>query len=53
MYSYEEAKQFDDITKEEAVREIENHGLEPNDFFNEVGHAEPYTGEEVLGWLGY
>ena len=42
-----------EVTREEAVREIKRHGLEPQEFFAEVGDREVYEGGEVLGWIGY
>ncbi len=49
----DEAMEFEDITKEEATREILKHNLNPNDFIKEIGHKDFYSGQEVLGWLGY
>jgi hypothetical protein len=41
------------VTKREAIAEIKDHGLDPQDFFDEVGRKEEYTGLDVLSWLGY
>lgn len=41
------------VTKREAIAEIKAHGLDPQDFFDEVGKKEEYIGLEVLSWLGY
>ena len=50
--TYEEATETE-VSKAEAVREIRKHGLDPADFFAEVGERETYQGSAVLGWLGY
>tara|TARA_Y100000114_G_scaffold93271_1_gene86694 strand:- start:712 stop:873 length:162 start_codon:yes stop_codon:yes gene_type:complete len=41
------------VTKAEAVAEIKEHGLNPFDFFREIGEHDEYEGETVLTWLGY
>ena len=53
MYKYEDAILIDDLTKQEVVSEISQHDADPNDFFDEIGDKELYTGKEVLDWLGY
>jgi hypothetical protein len=50
--SYEEAVEAE-VTADQARREIEKHGLEWQDFLNDVGMKDLYTGQEVLDWLGY
>lgn len=42
-----------EVTKAEAKAEIKKHKLEWNDFIEEVGDKELYSGSEVLEWLGY
>jgi hypothetical protein len=42
-----------EVSREEAIREIRKHGLNPADFFAYAGERETYEGSEVLGWLGY
>lgn len=49
---YNEAKQAT-ITRAEAIAEIKEHNADLMEFFEEVGDKPEYTGEEVLGWLGY
>jgi hypothetical protein len=41
------------VTKAKAAREIRKHGLNPEDFFKEVGTRPEYSGADVLNWLGY
>ena len=41
------------VTKGEAIAEIKAHGLDPADFFEEVGKKDEYLGIDVLSWLGY
>ena len=41
------------FTAKEVERELDNHGFEMIEFTNDNGVAEEYSGEVVLGWLGY
>lgn len=41
------------ISKKRAIKEIKDHGLDPEDFFNEKGEKDKYNTQEVLRWLGY
>jgi tRNA1(Val) A37 N6-methylase TrmN6 len=43
------------VTREEARREIARHNIDGTfeDFLAEVGDRAEYSGDEVLGWLGY
>jgi len=41
------------VTREEAIREIRLHNLDPAEFFQEMGNRAEYTGASVLQWLGY
>lgn len=51
MYYYEACDA--EITRQEAIREIKKHGLDPTEFFTDVGDKEEYIGQEILDWLGY
>lgn len=51
--SYEEAIELDDITPAEVKAELKKHDASWDDFVKDVGNKPKYTGEEVLGWLGY
>ena len=51
--SYDEAIIATDISPKEAQREIRRHDADWNEFVKEVGVKERYTGEEILGFLGY
>mgnify|MGYP003137949686 FL=1 len=42
-----------DVTRQDAIREIEKHGCDPDEFFAEVGDREIYKGSTILYWLGY
>jgi hypothetical protein len=42
-----------EVTKNQARLEVELHAVSWKDFLLEVGEKEFYSGEEVLGWLGY
>jgi hypothetical protein len=41
------------ITQERAVREVLDHGIDPQEFFDECGERETYPAQAVLVWLGY
>lgn len=42
------------LTREAVSFQLEQHGvIDHEEFFNEVGHDAPFTGAEVLEWLGY
>ena len=51
----DESLDYDDFTPAEAKREISRHDVEGGwkAFLAEVGAKSHYTGQEVLGWLGY
>ncbi len=49
----EEARQAK-ITRSEALRELEKHGvIDLTDFYSEVGKKSEYAGFEILNFLGY
>ena len=50
--TYEEAMKAV-VSKQEAKREVERHGLEFNTFIQEVGDRPRYKGSTILNWLGY
>lgn len=50
--NYDEACEIE-VTKAEAIRELEKHFVDISDFFNECGEHDTYLGEVVLNWLGY
>lgn len=52
-YSELEAREIDDLTREEVIAELDNHQADPEIFFKECGECDFYTGEAVLNWLGY
>lgn len=52
-YGYEDAVELDDVTPQEARREVEKHGAKWDEFVREVGNKPKYSGKEVLDWLGY
>ena len=41
------------VSRLEAIREIQRHGQDPEEFFSDVGDREEYRGAVVLRWLGY
>jgi hypothetical protein len=49
---YEEALEAT-VSAQEARDEIKAHGLDFEDFADEVGWREEYEGAEVLAWIGY
>jgi hypothetical protein len=50
--TYEEALVIN-VTKSEALAEIRKHGIDPNEFLEEMGDHDTYAGADVLAWLGY
>lgn len=55
--TYSEAIELDDIPRAQAKREIQEFDpSQPNiweEFKEDVGDKETYTGQEILDWLGY
>ena len=49
---YEQAQEVE-VTRSEAKREINLHGLSFSDFVLDCGDLDTYTGKAVLKWLGY
>ncbi|MDB4314490.1 hypothetical protein N9955_00525 [bacterium] len=51
----DEAMEVEDFTREEAKAEILKHCDADMwfEFLRNVGEKEFYTGQEILGWLGY
>jgi hypothetical protein len=41
------------VTKLEAFAEIEQHGIDPEEFLEDMGNHDIYAGADVLAWLGY
>lgn len=41
------------VTRQEAIREVQQHNISVDEFLEEVGDKETYKGSEVLNWLGY
>lgn len=50
--TYEEAIEAK-VTKAEAIRELEKHGLSFADFSKDHGNKATYKGSDVLAWMGY
>jgi hypothetical protein len=50
--TYDEATEAT-VTKLEALAEIEAHGINPEEFLEELGNHDIYSGAAVLVWLGY
>ena len=42
-----------EVTRAEAIREIEAHGASVAEFDEEVGNFDVYLATTVLDWLGY
>lgn len=41
------------ITAKRAKHEVEEHGIEWQEFVDSYGDQETYTAQAVLSWLGY
>jgi hypothetical protein len=50
--TYDEAIETS-VTKREALAEVEAHGIDPEDFLEDMGNHDTYAGSDVLAWLGY
>ena len=55
---YYESAENSTITRERALKELMNHGIDVNSeeielFDLEVGYKEFYDAQQVLAWLGY
>lgn len=50
----EEYREETDLTTSEVKLQLDEHGvIFQYEFFDAVGHEAPFTGEELLNWLGY
>ena len=57
-YTYEEAIEIDDLTWAEVLSTLKQHDADIEEFLKDVRPNGPnslneFTGQEVLGWLGY
>ena len=50
--TYEEALEIT-VTQSEAIAEIRKHGIDSNEFLEEMGCRDTYAAADVLAWLGY
>ena len=53
MATYDEAMAGFEVTEKEARREVEKHGIDWQEFVEEMGRRDCYDSAEVLAWLGY
>lgn len=51
--TYDQAIECDNLTESEVIREIRLHNSNPQEFFEDCGKSEFYSGQTVLDWLGY
>ena len=51
--TYEEAMEGYDISAKQARAEVLAHGIDWEEFVEEVGRKSVYKSNEVLEWLGY
>lgn len=51
--TYEQAMAGETITRKQAFREVEDHGIDINEFIEDCGDSAHYNSREVLEWLGY
>lgn len=52
LRSFEECEGIE-VTRDEAIREVELHDCDPNEFLAECGNHATYDAQAVLIWLGY
>ena len=50
---YDEAVDLEEVSRANAKREVMKHYADWQEFLQEVGDREVYTGQEILDWLGY
>ena len=50
--NYEDAV-LSDVTRDQAIAEVQEHGVDLTEFFADMGDHATYEGGEVLSWLGY
>lgn len=53
MATYDEAMAGFEVSEKEARREVEKHGIDWQEFVEEMGRKDYYDSAEVLAWLGY
>lgn len=53
MATYDEAMAGFEVSETEARREVEKHGIDWQEFVEEMGRRDCYDSAEVLAWLGY
>lgn len=41
------------VSRDEAIAEVERHGIRPSEFLMEMGYLNEYNSRAVLEWLGY
>ena len=51
--TYEQAMTGETISRKQALREVEDHGIDIMEFIEECGDSAHYNSREVLEWLGY
>jgi len=51
--TYDEAMEGHDISAKQARAEVLAHGIDWEEFVEEVGSKSVYKSNEVLEWLGY
>lgn len=51
--TYEQAMSGETISRKQALREVEDHGIDIMEFIEECGDSAHYNSREVLEWLGY
>lgn len=53
--TYKDSAKGVKITKQRALKELENHGAlgELSYFYEDLGDKETYDAQAVLSWLGY
>ena len=52
MSYYESAEEIE-ISRNRAMKEIEDHGASLDEFYGDLGIKENYKAQDVLDWLGY
>lgn len=48
-------EEYRDITvsRRDALYQLDQHGADYDEFYDDLGFHESYKGSEILNWLGY
>lgn len=53
MIDYYDSAEELTITRTRALREVEAHDCDAQEFLEDMGDSETYLAQDVLSWIGY